>query len=372
MSLALYRKYRPQTFAEVTGQEPIVATLESEIVNGDVAHAYCFSGPRGVGKTTMARLLAKAVNCPKRKEKSAEPCNACDTCVAITEGRLLDIVEIDAASHTGVDHVREVIIEQSRIAPFQAQWKVFIIDEVHMLSNSSFNALLKTLEEPPPNVMFIMATTSIDKVPVTVLSRCERFGFKTVPGKIMRKRLEHLAKAEDREVEPAVFEAIVRASGGSVRDAESLLGQLLSFSGKKVKREDADLVIPPSDVGRAILWADHVFGARPKEAVELLEEIAYSGGDCERFADDLIEVGRLLLLEKLGARDAVVFEGLAEQHQKTLSDIVGTHPLPAINRFVDVLLARKPAIAYSPLPQIPLEMAVAELCGEENEGAVRP
>lgn len=361
MATALYRKYRPQKFSDVTGQGPIVETLASEIVHNDVAHAYCFSGPRGVGKTTAARLLAKAVNCLKRKDKSAEPCNTCETCTAMNEGRLLDVVEIDAASHTGVDHVRDVIIEQSRIAPFQAKWKVFIIDEVHMLSNSSFNALLKTLEEPPANVMFIMATTAVDKVPVTVLSRCERFAFKTVAGKTIRKRLEYIIKEEGKEVESAVLDAIVRASGGSVRDSESLLGQLFSFSGKKVTKEDADLVIPPRDLVRALSWTEHVLAGRAKEAIELVEEAADNGADCEQFLDDIIEIGRLVLLEKIGVRDGVVFDGFSEKDQTTITTLARETAMPAINRFIDVLLARKPAMGYAVVPQLPIEMAAAEL-----------
>lgn len=363
MATALYRKYRPQVFADVTGQEPIVETLASELIHNDVAHAYCFSGPRGVGKTTAARLLAKAVNCTQRKEKSAEPCNACETCTAMNEGRLLDVVEIDAASHTGVEHVRDVIIEQSRIAPFQAKWKVFIIDEVHMLSNSSFNALLKTLEEPPANVMFIMATTAVDKVPVTVLSRCERYAFKTVPGKTIRKRLEFITKEEGKEVEPAVMDAIVRASGGSVRDSESLLGQLFSFSGKKVTKEDADLVIPPRDLLRALAWAEHVLRGRAKEAIELVEAVADSGADCEQFLDDIIEIGRVILLEKIGVRDSVVFDGFSEKDQATITAFAKDTALPAINRFIDVLLSRKPSMGYAVVPQLPIEMAAAELAG---------
>lgn len=364
MATALYRKYRPQKFADVTGQEPIVETLQSEIVHNDVAHAYCFSGPRGVGKTTAARLLAKAINCSQRQPKSPEPCNKCDTCVAMNEGRLLDVVEIDAASHTGVDHVRDVIIEQSRIAPFQAKWKVFIIDEVHMLSNSSFNALLKTLEEPPANVMFIMATTAVDKVPVTVLSRCERYAFKTIPGKTIRKRMEWIAKEEGKEVESSVMDAIVRVSGGSVRDAESLMGQLFSFSGKKVTKEDADLVIPPRDLVRALLWSEHVLRGRAKEAIELTEEFVDRGGDCEQFLDDLIEIGRVVLLEKMGVRDGVVFDGFSEKDQAIITALAKDTALPAINHFVDVLMARKPSMGYAVIPQLPIEMAAAELAGE--------
>src|SRR3989339_626328 len=222
MSQALYRTYRPQTFADLTGQEHVKRTLQNQLKIGRVAHAYLFTGTRGVGKTTAARLLAKAVNCQgitEGKDSLPEPCNVCSSCQEITGGSSLDVYEIDAASNTGVDHVREHIIESVRFSPNKAKMKVFIIDEVHMLSTSAFNALLKTLEEPPAHALFILATTEIHKVPATILSRCQRFDFKKISKEAMVTRLASIVKQEKRNVDEDVLLGIAKHSGGSERDA---------------------------------------------------------------------------------------------------------------------------------------------------------
>ena len=190
----IYRKYRPQKFSEVTGQEHIIKTIAGEIASGQIAHAYLFSGPRGTGKTTTARLLAKALNCEKRSEGNSEPCDNCLSCEEITGNRSIDVIEIDAASHTGVDNVRENIIDNAQFKPTKSKYKIFIIDEVHMLSTSAFNALLKTLEEPPAHVIFILATTELHKLPSTIISRCQRFNFHKIPTEQMRARLNALTQ----------------------------------------------------------------------------------------------------------------------------------------------------------------------------------
>ena len=204
----LYRKYRPQKFAQVTGQEHIITTIVNEIATGQVAHAYLFSGPRGTGKTTTARLLAKAVNCETRANGASEPCDTCLSCVEISAGRNIDVIEIDAASHTGVDNVRENIIDNAQFKPTKSKWKVFIIDEVHMLSTSAFNALLKTLEEPPAHVIFILATTELHKLPLTIISRCQRFNFHKIPLEQMRARLQELASSEEVKIDDEVMESV--------------------------------------------------------------------------------------------------------------------------------------------------------------------
>ena len=213
----LYRKYRPQTFAEVAGQEPIKVTLGFEVTAERLAHAYLFCGPRAIGKTTMARLLAKSVNCLKRKKGSADPCNACATCKEITEGSSLDVIEIDAASHTGVDNVRETIIASARLAPSHSKYKVFIIDEAHMLSTAAFNALLKIMEEPPAHVIFILCTTEAHKLPATIVSRCQRFDFKKIPYAEIIKKLGRIAAEEDIKIEAPVIEAIARGQIPNVK-----------------------------------------------------------------------------------------------------------------------------------------------------------
>lgn len=250
----LYRQYRPQSFAEVFGQNHVKITLSEEIKRQQIASSYLFCGPRAVGKTTIARLLAKSLNCLNRSADSAEPCNQCANCLAITAGQSLDIIEIDAASQTGVDNVRENIIASSRLTPSTGQYKIFIIDEVHMLSNSSFNALLKTLEEPPKQVVFILCTTEVHKIPATVISRCERYDFKKIGLTDMVKKLQYILKQEGWSADEAVLAAIAKNSQGHLRDAESLLGQLLAISQpvkgseKNLTMEDFYLLAPSSDM----------------------------------------------------------------------------------------------------------------------------
>ena len=233
------RKWRPQAFDEVTGQEHITQTLRNAVEHGRLHHAYLFSGARGVGKTTTARLLAKALNCHKTDKPNLTPCrvddpNACASCQEISESRSIDVLEFDAASHTGVDDIRDIIIENINVAPARDRFKVFIIDEVHMLSNSSFNALLKTVEEPPPNVVFIMATTELHKVPATILSRCQEFEFRTIPLQKIFERLKLIASAENVNVDDFALREIARSGEGSMRDAQSNFDQVISFSGEKI------------------------------------------------------------------------------------------------------------------------------------------
>jgi len=229
------RKWRPQTFDEVTGQDPITRTLRNAIEHERLHHAYLFSGARGVGKTTTARLLAKALNCHKAKKPTPTPCKiddptACASCREIAEGRSIDVLEIDAASNTGVDNVREAIIGNVAIAPARDRYKVFIIDEVHMLSGAAFNALLKTLEEPPPRVVFIMATTEKHKLPETILSRCQQFEFRTIATQKIAERLRLIADAEKVKITDGALREIARAGEGSMRDAQSAFDQVISFS----------------------------------------------------------------------------------------------------------------------------------------------
>ncbi|MEK7539847.1 MAG: DNA polymerase III subunit gamma/tau, partial [Patescibacteria group bacterium] len=246
MSQSLYQKYRPQAFADVVGQEPVKESLRNQVMRNKVTHAYLFTGPRGVGKTTLARILARAVNC--ENPTNGEPDNLCASCKRILDGAALDVIEIDAASHTGVDNVREHVITAARVPPVGLKRKVFIIDEVHMLSTSAFNALLKTLEEPPEHALFIMATTESHKIPMTIVSRCQRFDFKRILLDQMVDRLSRVAKSEGVEVDRAVLDRVAAKSEGALRDAETLLGQLFALGETKISEDVAELVLPRSQI----------------------------------------------------------------------------------------------------------------------------
>lgn len=300
MSTTLYRKYRPQTWGEVVDQNHIKITLQNEIERGHIAHSYLFCGPRGLGKTTTARLLAKSINCTGRKKGSAEPCTTCAVCTAVRDGNAIDIIEVDAASHTGVDNVRENIIAASRVPPAVYQYKVYIIDEVHMLSTSAFNALLKTLEEPPPRVIFILATTEVHRVPETIQSRCQRFDFRSVPEASLVARLRDIAARERVTVDDAVLERIASASEGSVRDAESLFGQVLALGDARVTLDTASLILPHSDTTEALACLGSVLANDPASLVQILDRLSREGVDAVQLARQLVSVTRQAVASTFG------------------------------------------------------------------------
>ncbi|MFA5248655.1 MAG: DNA polymerase III subunit gamma/tau [Patescibacteria group bacterium] len=361
--VTLYRKYRPQKFGEAVGQNHIKLTLQHEISAGKVSHAYLFCGPRAVGKTTFARLLAKAVNCQTRKEGEHEPCDKCSSCEEIVATRSLDIIEIDAASNTGVDNVRENIIASARLAPSKEKFKVFIIDEVHMLSISAFNALLKILEEPPARIIFILCTTETHKVPATIISRCERFDFKRIGTEDLVKKLSHIVHSEGIKVGKNILESIARQSEGHMRDAESLLGQIVAISGKEITDAEADLVIPRSDIGEIISLLELLFKKDASSAISLINKLLDDGVDLEKFAEDFIELCRKVLISKINpALGEKLGLDIGESFEIKLNEVKKDLAQEDLVRFLEKFIIARREMKNSFILQLPLEMAVAELC----------
>jgi len=335
---SLSRTYRPQRFAEITGQDPIKETLRLEAQTGKLGHAYLFAGPRGVGKTTLARIFAKSLNCLDRKD--GEPCNACAACQDFNSGKSLDFIEMDAASNTGVDNVREAIVEHVRFAPHARKYKVYVLDEAHMLSTSAWNALLKTIEEPPPYAVFIFVTTELHKVPQTIQSRCQRFDFKRVDNASLAAKLARIASEEEAQVAPEVIASIIARSDGSVRDAESLLGQLLSLGEKKITAEIASLVLPISRLPLAAeildTWSKRELGP----ALKIADDLEEQGIPLLPLFDDLIQAIRLLLL----AADLPSWKmklASGDDGEKALAKIVGVFPSEELSDMALMLMERR-------------------------------
>ncbi|MCT1226860.1 DNA polymerase III subunit gamma/tau [Lactococcus lactis] len=292
---ALYRKYRSQRFDEMVGQEVVATTLKNAIVNHKISHAYLFSGPRGTGKTSAAKIFAKAINCPNQVD--GEPCNNCFICDSITKGSLDDVIELDAASNNGVDEIRE-IRDKSTYAASQATYKVYIIDEVHMLSTGAFNALLKTLEEPTENVVFILATTELQKIPATIISRVQRFAFKSITRADIRTYLAKIMADEGLEFDGKALDVIAKAAEGGMRDALSLLDQALSFSSGKLEENDALLVTGSIAADALVTYVAALFEHDEAKALTELDKIFAEGKNMLRFTEDLLAYLRDLLLDK--------------------------------------------------------------------------
>ncbi|MBI4750990.1 MAG: DNA polymerase III subunit gamma/tau [Acidobacteria bacterium] len=352
------RKWRPQAFEEVTGQEAITRTLRNAITGNRLHHAFLFAGPRGVGKTTTARLLAKALNC--QSGPTATPCGQCPSCLEVTNGNSIDVLEIDAASHTGVDNIRDVIISTVANRPARDRYKIFIIDEVHMLSISAFNALLKTLEEPPSHVIFIMATTELHKVPETILSRCQQFEFRTISTEKIAERLRLIGQAEHITISQDALLRIASAGRGSMRDAQSAFDQVIAFTGTTIEEKDvlASLgMIGPQFVGQVI---DALVARDGKHMLTLVDELVRTGYDLRQFLHEVMTYLRHMLVFQAAGADSELLpvsesEGRQiEQHARTFSseDLV---------RFFTLLTDVEQSLRTAPEPRFQLEFGLVKL-----------
>lgn len=363
-SQVFYRKWRPQTLSEVFGQEHVTRTLRNALTLGRISHAYLFCGPRGTGKTSTGRILAKAVNCLNPKE--GEPCNTCTMCQAITQGRALDIIEIDAASNRGIDEIRD-LREKVNYAPSLARYKVYIIDEVHMLTEAASNALLKTLEEPPAHIIFVLATTEPHEVLPTILSRCQRFDFHRLSQSAVISKLQSICEKENIDIEPEALRLIARATTGSLRDAENLLEQLVTYFGHKIELAQTQAILGISSDPRVKELARHIINEDVSAGLQTINSVNNDGLDLRQFNRSLVEYLRSLLLVKSGSEEIVdvspddLIEIKALVANTTLDRLLNTVKIfSAVNLRLD---------NYSPLP---LEIALVECLLPPGEKPLSP
>jgi len=355
--LVLARKWRPQTFSDLIGQEHVSQTLKNAIDGGRVAHAFLFTGARGVGKTSSARILAKALNCDNGP--AAEPCNACAACSEITAGNSVDVFEIDGASNTGVDDIRE-LRDNIKYLPSRSRFKIFIIDEVHMLSTNAFNALLKTLEEPPPHVKFIFATTEPHKVPITILSRCQRFDFKRIPLPMIISRLRYIVESEGIVVSDEALALISRKGDGSMRDSLSTLDQVLAFCGETVADEDVVTLLGVVDRRLLQETCEAIFARDTGAALDIVKRVDAFGSNMRHFCQELISWFRNLLLMH-AAGEAADLSDLSEAEQDVLRTQAKKVPLADVQRHLGLLVKADGEMAHSPFPRLVMEMALVRM-----------
>jgi DNA polymerase-3 subunit gamma/tau len=373
-SQVLYLKWRPQRFEEVVGQEHITRTLQNALRSERIAHAYLFAGPRGTGKTTMARLLAKAVNCLD-EDVNNRPCNQCHICRSINEGRLLDLIEMDAASHTGVDNVREAIREKVGFRPNEARYKVYVIDEVHMLSTSAFNALLKTLEEPPEHVIFCLATTEPHKILPTIISRCQRFDFRRIPVSALVTRLQTIVDQEGLQVEEEALRFVARLSTGCARDAISLLDQLTAYGDQVITIERIRSVLGLGDAQMVHDLVAHLAARDIGRGLDVINQAVQGGVDARQFAQQVLDYLRSLLLMRVGSLGngglgsaALDLDAQTRAGMRPLAEQLSTRDLV---RAIKLLNQAQLDLRGSDQNQLALELAFVEAAlAEEEQAAV--
>lgn len=355
--LVLARKWRPQVFEEVFGQRPITQTLQNAISQNRVAHAFLFTGARGVGKTSTARILAKALNCEAGPQ--INPCNHCTTCHEISSGISMDVIEIDGASNRGIDEIRE-LRENVRYTPTKSRYKIYIIDEVHMLTREAFNALLKTLEEPPSHIIFVFATTEPHKIPATILSRCQRYDFKRIPLREIQESLKRITEAEEIQISQRGLLSIAQESEGSLRDAQSLLDQVISYGGKSIRDEDITEVLGLID--RKILYdtIEAIANRDPERCMELIEHVYRFGYDLQHYCRELLQYLRNLILIKVSRHPEGLME-LPEEELGILKRQAERFQSDQLNHLFTLLLKGEEEVSQSTFPRTMLEMALIRM-----------
>ena len=355
--LVLARKWRPQVFEEVVGQRPITQTLQNAISQNRVAHAFLFTGARGVGKTSTARILAKALNC--EKGPSINPCNQCTSCQEISSGTSMDVIEIDGASNRGIDEIRE-LRENVRYTPAKSRYKIYIIDEVHMLTREAFNALLKTLEDPPAHIIFVLATTEPHKIPATILSRCQRYDFKRIPMREILGSLKKIVDEEKVQISQRALLSITQESEGSLRDAQSLLDQVISYGGKEIRDEDIVEVLGLID--RKILndTIEAIADRNPERCIEMIERVYHYGVDLQHFCRELLQYLRHLILIKVSQHPEGLME-LLEEEMEILKKQAEKFEFDQLNHLFNLLLKGEEEIAQSTFPRTMLEMTLIRM-----------
>lgn len=358
--LVLARKWRPRTFDEVVGQGTVTRTLKNALASGRIGHAFLLSGARGVGKTTSARILAKALNCSSGEGATPDPCGVCPSCVEVAAGTSLDVQEIDGATHNGVEQVRE-LRESARYNPARDRFKIWIIDEVHMLSTGAFNALLKTLEEPPPKVKFIFATTEYHKIPDTILSRCQQYDFRLIPAREIQEHLRTIAREEKVQVSEDALARIARAAEGSARDALSLFDQVLSFSGNEVRDEDISALLGLIDRELLLAASRGVLAADSLALLELVERLSDYGADYRNFARELLLHFREILLLKLAPDESPLLNPIVPEERERLRPLAAAFSEEDLLRMFEVLTRVEGELRWAQDPRVTLELAFLKM-----------